>query len=171
MTQQKPTRAAANNTVAELSAALEDYLRAIVRLRDQKGAARVRDLAAALDVHKSSVTGALRSLADKGLVRYAPYEIATLTASGRRAAARIVRRHDVIRDFLVEVLSVAPAAAEANACRMEHGLDQDVLERLRAFAEFVKHCPHCGRERVEAFRAYYRRRPHAAADAGPEDAV
>ena len=154
-----------------LSAALEVYLRVMARIQAQKGAARVRDMAAALAVHKSTVTGALRSLADKGLVRYAPYEIATLTPAGRRAAEDLTYRHVVIRSFLADVLSVPPAAAERNACRMEHALDKDVLERLGAFAEFVKHCPHCGRERVEAFRAYYGRRSRGRAGADREGAA
>jgi Mn-dependent DtxR family transcriptional regulator len=40
---------------------------------------------------------------------------------------------------------------------MEHDLDREVLERLRSFAEFVKRCPHCGRERLRAFQEYYER--------------
>jgi len=144
-----------------LSSALEDYLEAMARVSAQKGAARVRDIAAALSVHKSSVTAALRALSQKGLVDYAPYEIATLTPQGQQVAERIARRHEVIRDFLVEVLSVDDDVAEANACRMEHDLDREVLERLRLFAEFVKHCPHCGKDRLEAFEEYYESRTAA----------
>jgi len=143
--------------IAELSSTLEDYLEAMARVIAEKGMARVRDIAAALNVHKSTVTGALRSLCEKGLVDYAPYEIATLTAQGQEVARRIVRRHEVIRSFLVDVLSVDEDMAEANACRMEHDLDREVLERVRLFAEFVKRCPHCGKERLQTFRVYYRR--------------
>lgn len=141
----------------ELSAALEDYLEAMAQVAAEKGVARVRDIAAALSVHKSTVTGALRSLAEKGLVDYAPYEIATLTPEGQEVARRVARRHEVIRSFLVEVLSLDEGLAETNACRMEHDLDREVLERLHLFAEFVKRCPHCGQERLEAFQGYYKR--------------
>ncbi|MFW6164527.1 MAG: metal-dependent transcriptional regulator [Planctomycetota bacterium] len=147
-----------------LTAALENYLEVMARLTAERGMARVRDIAQALDVHKSTVTSALRSLADRGLVSYAPYEVAKLTPRGRAVARDIVDRHEVIRQFLVEVLSVDEAAADANACRMEHDLDRDVLERLRHFADFVRQCPHCGKERLEAFQQYYARR--AASDAG-----
>ena len=152
----------------ELSAALEDYLEAMARVIAEKGTARVRDIAAALSVHKSTVTGALRSLSEKGLVEYAPYEIATLTPKGQEVARRIAHRHDVIRDFLVEVLSVNEELAEANACRMEHDLDREVLERLRLFAEFVNRCPHCGSERLEAFQEYYRRESELSRSAAKE---
>jgi len=146
-----------------LTATLEDYLGAIARLSAQKGSARVRDIAAALGVHKSTVTGALRSLAEKGLVNYAPYELATLTASGEQVARRMAGRYEVIRRFLVDVLALDEELAEAAACHMEHGLDRAVLGRLRLFAEFVARCPHCGRERLEAFRDYCERE-----SAGPE---
>jgi DtxR family Mn-dependent transcriptional regulator len=141
----------------ELSATLEDYLAAMARLIDEKGAARVRDMAAALSVHKSSVTAALKALSERGLVDYAPYEIATLTSRGEEVARRIVQRHEVIRSFLVDVLAVDDVLAESNACRLEHGLDREVLERVRLFAEFVNRCPHCGQERRQAFRDYCRR--------------
>jgi DtxR family Mn-dependent transcriptional regulator len=151
----------------ELSATLEDYLETMRRVTAEKGAARVRDIAAALDVHKSTVTGALRSLSEKGLVDYAPYEIATLTPQGERIARRIARRHEVIRSFLMDVLSLDEDLAEANACRMEHGLDREVLERLRLFAEFVKRCPHCGQERLQAFRDYFEQEGNPPGDETP----
>jgi len=141
----------------ELSSTLEDYLETMARMIAEKGAARVRDIAAALSVHKSTVTGALRSLSEKGLVDYAPYEIATLTPKGQEVARRMAHRHKVIRNFLVEVLALDEQVAEASACRMEHDLDREVLERLRVFAEFVKRCPHCGWERLQAFQDYYER--------------
>ena len=138
-----------------LSATLENYLEVMERLTAELGMARVRDIARALGVHKSTVTSALRSLTERGLVSYAPYEVAELTARGREVAREIVDRHEVIRQFLVEVLSVTETVADANACRMEHDLDPEVLERLRHFADFVRQCPHCGAERRQAFQDFY----------------
>ena len=124
-----------------VSSTQEDYLEAILALVRAGGAARVRDLAVALRVHKSTVTAALRSLAEKRLVRYAPYERATLTPQGQAIAEGVTRNHDAIRAFLREVLRVDAEAAEANACRMEHVMDKDVLERLVQFAKRVRRCP------------------------------
>jgi len=138
-----------------LSATLENYLEAISRLAVEKGVARVRDIADAMSVHKSTVTAALKSLADRGLVNYAPYEHTTLTPRGQRIAQRIVRRHEVISRFLTDVLLVDQDAADANACRMEHVLDKEVLERLRLFAEFVKECPRTGEDWLDKFRYYF----------------
>ena len=123
-----------------LTPKLEDYLEAVCQLVDRKGAARVRDVAEVLSVHKSTVTAALRRLGEKGLVNYAPYELTTLTPRGEALARDVRRRHRVIARFLTEVLCVEPELAEANACRLEHAIDSEVLDRLLAFVEGVR--PH-----------------------------
>jgi len=124
-----------------VSSTLEDYLEAILSLIEAKGEARVSDLAAELSVHKSTVTAALKALAEKGLLKYAPYETATLTVKGRGIARRVVHDHEVIRDFLRNILLVEEDAAEKNACRMEHVMDKAVLDRLVVFANSMKKCP------------------------------
>ncbi len=126
---------------AELSAQSEDYLEAILQLVAQKGIARARDIAKRLSVHKSTVTGALRHLADKGLVNYTPYEASTLTPQGRKIAGEVLRRHKTISAFLRQVLLLQEDVAEGNACRMEHAVDQAVISRLVQFMEFVQACP------------------------------
>ena len=139
----------------ELSATSENYLEAISRLVAHDGVARVRDIAAEMSVHKSTVTSALRGLAEKGLVNYSPYEVVTFTSKGKKAARDVARRHEIIQRFLAEVLSVDDEVAEANACRMEHVVDREVLERLGMFAEFARACPRAGEDWLEHFRYYY----------------
>ena len=68
---------------AALSSNMEDYLEAIFHISSEKQAARAKDIADRLKVNKSSVTGALRSLSEKGYVNYAPYDIITLTGKGK----------------------------------------------------------------------------------------
>ena len=118
-----------------LSASLEDYLEAIFHLVVEKRAARARDIARALAVSRPSVTGALRALAERGLIHYAPYEIITLTRRGRTAARAVIRRHEALRRFFVEVLDVNAKDAESAACRMEHAVPSGILERLIRFLE------------------------------------
>ncbi len=142
------------SATAKLTATLEDYLEAIFRLAGEKGAARVQDIAGSLSVHKSSVTSALRSLSEKDLVEYVPYQATTLTPAGRKVAERIARRHEVLRRFLSEVLSVQADVAEGNACRMEHAIDPQVLDRLVHFIEFVQGCPRAGAKWIRGFRHF-----------------
>ena len=137
-----------------LTPTLEDYLEAIGRLVARKGDAHAKDIADAVSVHISTVTTALRSLSEKGLVNYSPYQAATLTDEGRKVADRIVARHEAIRRFLSEILLVSEAAAEENACRMEHVLDREVMEHLSLFARFVRECPRTGDDWLDRFRYY-----------------
>ena len=118
-----------------LSASLEDYLEAILRLERTSRVARVSEIAEVLHVSRPSVTGALKGLTARGLVLHARYGHVTLTEAGERIAEDVERRHVAIRDFLTCVLQIPLVAAETAACRMEHVLDPDVLARFVAYAE------------------------------------
>jgi DtxR family Mn-dependent transcriptional regulator len=135
----------------DLSASLEDYLEAIFHIVKDKGAARPKDIAMRLKVNNSSVTGALKSLAAKKLVHYAPYDIVTLTEEGDVLARDVVRRHEALKDFFVKVLSVDPDVAELGACKMEHEVPRPILERFIQFAEYVELCPRGGTRFIEGF--------------------
>jgi DtxR family Mn-dependent transcriptional regulator len=116
-----------------LSESLGDYLESIYHLERSQPAARVKDIAERMKVQKSSVTGALRLLAEKDLVNYDPYSFVTLTPRGERVARDLVRRHETLRQFLTRVLAVEAAAADRNACHMEHAIEPQVLEKLVRF--------------------------------------
>ena len=127
-----------------LSASLEDYLETIFHLVEERRVARVKDIAARMSVQMPSVTGALRSLADKDLVRHDPYSYTTLTPRGEAIAREIVRRHEVLTGFLSDFLGLERETAERNACHMEHAIEPVVLERLVEFVEFAERCPRAG---------------------------
>jgi DtxR family Mn-dependent transcriptional regulator len=118
-----------------LSASLEDYLEAILRLERGSRVARVSEIAESLHVSRPSVTGALKGLTARGLVVHARYGHVTLTESGERIAQDVERRHVAIRQFLTCVLEIPLDMAETAACRMEHVLEPDVLARFVAYAE------------------------------------
>jgi DtxR family Mn-dependent transcriptional regulator len=134
-----------------LTASLEDYLEAIFHIIADKQAVRPKDIARRLKVSNASVTGALRSLADKELINYAPYDVITLTPAGKTAAVDVIRRHEVLSDFFVKVLAVDPAAADEAACKMEHSIPKVILERFIQFAEFVEVCPRGGAKWIAGF--------------------
>jgi DtxR family Mn-dependent transcriptional regulator len=126
----------------KLTERLEDYLATIYSICEERRVARPGEIATRLHVHGSSVTSALRVLADHGLINYAPYEFATLTNEGTQAARRVIQRHEVIREFLSEVLSVDSAEAEENAQRMEHAVTDEVLGRFVSFLTYFQTCSH-----------------------------
>lgn len=115
----------------------EDYLEAIGALLESEGAARAGAIAERVSVHKSTVTAALHGLSDRGWVNYHPYGAVTLTAEGRALAARVQRRHTVIERFLRDVLRLESDDAARNACRLEHAVDANVINRLVDFMTFL----------------------------------
>lgn len=125
-----------------LSATLEDYLETILALVREGQVARSRDIATRLNVHKSTVTAALRSLKELGLIHYAPYEVIRLTHEGEKRAQDVQRRHDALRRFFVDVLNVSEPVAEKAACAMEHVVPKEVLRRMADFKAFLDECPY-----------------------------
>jgi DtxR family transcriptional regulator, Mn-dependent transcriptional regulator len=125
-------------SVEALSESMEDYLETIYLLARDRAEARSRDIAARMGVSAPSVSGALRALAGRGLVRHEPYGGATLTAEGEEIAARVQERHVGLRNFLVRVLGIDPEEAESSACRMEHAVSKTVVERLGKLADWAE---------------------------------
>ncbi len=122
----------------KITAVLEDYLEAILNTSKDGIGARSRDIVDALGVHKSTVTAALKSLGQMGLIHYAPYEAVTLTAKGRKVAESVARRHEALLRFFTDVLNVDPETAEKAACGMEHAMPREILEKMTEFAENVR---------------------------------
>ncbi len=121
-----------------ISASLEDYLEAILNLARKGDEVHVKDIAKSLGVTMPSVTGALRTLAERGLVKHLPYGTVALMRSGRRIGERVRNWHDVFTAFFVEILGIDEELAEDNACRIEHAVDPIVLERMAAYLDAAR---------------------------------
>lgn len=139
-----------------LSASLEDYLEAIFNLAGQSDVARSKDIAKLLDVSKSSVTGALRVLKKKGLARYKPYDFVRLTEAGRAAASEVIRKHNILKVFFVNVLGVDVDVAQQAACKAEHIFGPEVIARLLCFIEFVTQENKDGYDLASKFKKFYK---------------
>ena len=142
--------------VDELSASMEDYLEAIYHIVIAKQAARAKDIAKRLRVNNSSVTGALRTLSEKGYINYAPYDVITLTPKGHKHAEDVVRRHEALMDFFTKVLCIDKAEASEAACKMEHAVSRTILDRLIRFVEFIEICPRGGESLIQGFNNHCR---------------
>ena len=121
--------------IADLTASQEEYVSAIWAIAREKKAARGIDIGRRLGVKGPSVTSALKTLAEKGLVNYAPYDLVTLTALGERIAEDIERRRKILRTFLEKVLSIQAPLVDDNARQMEHAMSPALLNRLTKFIE------------------------------------
>ena len=118
----------------KMTQSLEDYLEAIYILIKDGRSACVRDVAKLLDVKMPSVVKAIHELKKLGLVTQEPYSSIELTERGMEAAKSVLERHRLLRSFLVK-LGVSVKTADTDACRMEHILSAETLERIRIFSE------------------------------------
>ncbi len=139
---------------SQLSESIENYLEVILDLEKINKVARAKEIAERLNINRGSVTGGLKSLTEKGLINYQPYSYITLTTKGRRIAEEITRRHEVLRDFLENVLGVDSHTAEKNACRMEHAVDRRTIDRLVCFINYIHQCPRAGEDWLQLFAKY-----------------
>ena len=137
-----------------LSASLEDYLETIFHIISKKQVARAKEIASKLKVSRSSVTEAFRSLAQKGLINYSPYEVITLTPKGQEVAKDIIHRHEALKDFFIKVLAVDEKLAEDGACKIEHSAPPEIIERLTKFVHFIEACPRGGEDWIEHFSEF-----------------
>ena len=116
-----------------LTSNMEDYLEVILNLQEEQKVARVKDVAQRLKVKMPSVTGAMKGLAEKGLVNYERYSYLTLTEAGEKIAREIGERHKTFFSFLNDVLGLDSQTAELDACRLEHATSRKTFERLKEF--------------------------------------
>ena len=145
----------------KLSASLEDYLETIYLISREKGEARSKEIMRHLKVRGSSVTEALQLLADKGLVNYAPYEAITLTPGGEVVAREVLHRHETLRDFFIEVLGIDAKLADEGACKTEHVISADIIERMIKYTSYIKKkCKARGCNRVACFEEYLKEEEH-----------
>jgi DtxR family transcriptional regulator, Mn-dependent transcriptional regulator len=121
---------------------VEEYLEAIYDLESRDGSAKTTAIAKCLKVAPASVTEVLKSLSDKGFVRYEPYRGATLTEAGKTIADMVKRKHRLLEVFLTDVLKLNREKVHDEACRMEHTISEDTENALCRMMKAPARCPH-----------------------------
>jgi DtxR family Mn-dependent transcriptional regulator len=126
-----------NDEDLKLSSSLEDYLETIYLIQKEQSVARIKDIAAKMEVSAPSVTGAMKSLKKVGLVEHSSYGYVELSEEGRKKAAEIFHLHETLTEFLHRVLGLEYDKAETDACKIEHALEPETADRLAKFMEFA----------------------------------
>jgi Mn-dependent DtxR family transcriptional regulator len=116
------------------SESTEDHLERIQELVEQKGYARVADIATSLGLSRSAVSNMVRRLAARGFVNYEKYRGLTLTAEGRAVASHIKVRHHTLAE-LFQLIGLSPETVEQEVEVIEHHLKP---ETLRVFSRLVR---------------------------------
>lgn len=119
---------------------MEDYLERIYLLIDEKGYARVSDIAEGLEVHPSSVTKMIQKL-DKGdYLVYEKYRGLMLTPKGKKMGKRLLDRHQMLEEFLTKI-GVQEDHIYQDVEGIEHHLSWDSITCIEALLELFRRFP------------------------------
>lgn len=117
----------------EQQEAVEMYLKSILRIQKaEKRPARAVEIADYLKVTKPTVSEMLGKLQDAGLVTHESYKGVELTPKGMKKAELVLRKYDVIKSFLTDVLCIEVDDEQAHneACKLEHDFSIESIEKL-----------------------------------------
>ncbi|MDT3427452.1 Mn-dependent DtxR family transcriptional regulator [Paenibacillus forsythiae] len=116
---------------------MEDYLERIYKLIDEKGYARVSDIAEGLEVHPSSVTKMIQKLDKDDYLIYEKYRGLVLTTKGKKVGKRLVDRHKLLEEFLT-IIGVQEQNIYRDVEGIEHHLSWDSITCIESLVEFFR---------------------------------
>lgn len=120
----------------ELSHSMVHYLLTIHKLKENRGFARVTDIAKDLELTKGSVSTMLNNLKKKGLIQEEEEcKFVVLTDLGHEEVHRILSSRTLIYYFLKDFVGVDSKTAESDSCQMEHLMSPETSEK---FFHFMK---------------------------------
>ena len=122
------------------SSAVEDYLEQILDLINTKGYARVADIAQGLKISQASVTNMVQRLDAEGLLKYEKYRGLVLTTAGETLARNIMRRHQLLTDFL-RMLEIEEEVVYHDVEGMEHHISPQTLNAIESLMEALRNNP------------------------------
>ena len=122
------------------STAVEDYLEQILDLINTKGYARVADIAQGLRISQASVTNMVQRLDAEGLLKYEKYRGLVLTTAGETLARNIMKRHQLLSDFL-RMLGINEDVIYHDVEGMEHHISPQTLRAIEALLSELQEHP------------------------------
>lgn len=117
------------NTYAKYNQSAEDYLESILTLGEEREVVHRIDVAKRMNVSQAAVNKAIKLLVEKGYV-YEDGKHLYLTEAGKAYARAVYEKHCIIREYLL-ASGVSAAAAEADACRMEHLISDETFYMMK----------------------------------------
>ena len=110
----------------------EDYLEAILILKEKYGIVRSVDIAKLLNVSKPGVNKAMNILKENGLIEKETYGDVILTPKGLEIASKIYKKHTTIKDFLIK-LGVSEEVSDIDCCKIEHVISDETFTAIKKF--------------------------------------
>ena len=112
----------------------ENYLEAILSLREAHGMVRSIDIANHLHFSKPSVSVAMKKLRESGYIEMDEDGLISLRPAGEEIARRIYERHQLLTQLFTR-LGVDPEVAAADACKVEHDLSEETFQKIKEHAQ------------------------------------
>lgn len=112
----------------------ENYLEAILMIKNKKGYVRSIDVANELGVSKPSVSVAMKNFREAGYIVIEPDGNITLTQKGSEIAEKVFKRHEMIAKILIK-LGVDEETAYEDSCKIEHGLSEQSFNKIKEYFE------------------------------------
>lgn len=116
-----------------ISRSLEEYLKCMYILKNQKDNIRVTDIAEKMNCTKPSVNKAINNLKDNGLVNYESYGKIELTDEGEDLAKKILETYDIVYLFLKEVLELDDEEAKSEAEKIKSSINDNTINKLARY--------------------------------------
>ena len=127
---------------------MEDHIEQIYLLIDNKGYARVSDIAEALSVLPSSVTKMVQKLDKDGYLVYEKYRGLTLTPKGQKLGKRLVQRHELLEQLL-RLIGVDEERIYEDVEGIEHHLSWNSIDRIADLVQLLEEQPELTRKLEE----------------------
>ncbi|WP_292459725.1 metal-dependent transcriptional regulator [Methanothermococcus sp.] len=122
-----------------LSSNIEDYLERIyIFIQKNKRPVKTTELAKILNVNPSAITSMAKKLHAEGYVVYEPYVGILLSKKGEEVAKKTIRKHRIIESFLKNCLGIDAHKSSEEACKMEHVISEETIEKLYEFMNKLK---------------------------------
>ncbi len=114
------------------------YLMTIHHLLEEKGYARVTDIAKQLNITRGSCSISLKPLKKRGFVVEDENKFLTLSQEGQRLAEMVEHNDQLLEKLFRDVLGVDEEQAEVDACKIEHLLSLETSMALHHFIELIE---------------------------------
>lgn len=113
-----------------ITSGLEDYLELIHNTISNNQTIKAIDIANKFNISRSSVSEALIRLADMDFIIYEGRKGIKITQKGIEQAEKITKKHEILSNFFVKILGVDTILANKNACKIEHVIDDELIEKI-----------------------------------------
>lgn len=118
-----------------LTASEADYLKAIY-LVSLKGEIKVTKIANHLNYSKPSVIRALKKLKELKLIIYEP-NLIEMTLEGKRRAKDIIRRDNILKKFMIDILEIEEEVAIIDSEKIKHAVSCYTITKLEEYVREI----------------------------------